>query len=103
MNSTKPCVVDDDMLHWFEGRGLTLDHEGVYYTVNAHNFYVHDQVMIIAIKRGDEERIQPASRMRLYVIARAEPRVRKYYFSGRRRTTLEDMQQEEMMFVNQIL
>lgn len=98
--SEKPCLVDDDISHWFEGRELTLDHDGVYYTVNNHKFYVHDQVMIIAIKRGDQERIQPASRMRLYVKARAEPRVRKYYFSGRRRMPLEEMQEKEMMFVN---
>ena len=102
-NSEKPCLVDDDVSRWFEGKVLTLDDEGVYYTVERKRYYVHDQVIIIAIKRGTMERIQPPRRMRMYVTARGEPRVKEYYFSGRKKTTPEDIRMEEMLYATQIL
>ena len=86
-NSARPCLVDDDVSHWFEGTALTLDNEGVYFETEQQRFYVHDQVMII--KRGTADSIHPASRMRLYVRSRGDPRVRAYYDLGRRRRTLQ--------------
>ena len=102
-NSEKPCLVDVDVSQWFEGKVLTLDDEGVYYTVEQNRYYVHDQVIIICIKRGTMERIQPPRRMRMYVTARGEPRVRDYYFSGRKKRTPEETQEEEMLYAAQIL
>ena len=102
-NSEKPCLVDDDVSQWFEGKVLTVDDEGVYYTVERKRYYVHDQVIIICIKRGTMERIQPPRRMRMYVTARGEPRVRDYYFSGRKKRTPEETQEEEMLYAAQIL
>ena len=57
---------------------LTLDDEGVYYDVEQKRFYVHDQVVIVAIKRGQMDRIQPAFHMRLFVRSRSNPQVRQY-------------------------
>ena len=68
-NSEKPCLVDNHVSQWFEGKVLTLDDEGVYYTVERKRYYVHDQVINICIKRGTMERIQPPRRMRMYVTA----------------------------------
>ena len=61
-NSARPCLVDDDVSHWFEGTALTLDDEGVYFETEQQRFYVHDQVMIIAIKRGTADSRQYLSR-----------------------------------------
>ena len=99
-NSESPCLVDDDVSQWLEGKALMLDDEGVYYTVERKTFYVHDQVIIIA---GTMERIKPPRRMRMYVTARGEPRVREYHFSGRKKRTPEETQEEEMLYATQIL
>lgn len=39
----------------------------------------------------------------MYVTARGEPRVRDYYFSGRKKRTPEETQEEEMLYAAQIL
>ena len=78
-----------------------LDDEGVYYTVERKRYYVHDQVIVIAIKRGNNGAHQPPRRMRMYVTARGEPRVREYYFSGRKKATPEDTQMKEMLYATQ--
>ncbi|KAL3135259.1 hypothetical protein ABBQ38_006233 [Trebouxia sp. C0009 RCD-2024] len=102
-NSEKPCLVDDDVSHWFQGKAVTVDDEGVYNTVEQKRYYVRDQVIIICIKRETVERIQPPRRMRMYVTARGEPRVRDYYFAGRKKRKPEETQEEEMLYATQIL
>lgn len=77
----KPCLLDADMIPWFVDKTLQLNDEGVYYTIDDHKYYVHDQVMILAVKQGFKPPLTPKLRMRRFVQARADPDVRRYYDS----------------------
>lgn len=77
----KPCLIDPDMLPWLVDKTLRLDEEGVYYVIDDQRYYVHDQVMVIAVKQGLKPPLTPKMRMRNYVRARADPDVRRYYNS----------------------
>jgi len=77
----KPCLINEDMETWFVGKELFLDDKGVYYSVGGKKYYVHDQVMIVAVKRKLKDPL-PREQMCKFVIEKADPSVRVYFFRG---------------------
>lgn len=78
-----PCTVNKSYSKWFSDKDLYMDDVGVCYAVmdagKWRRFYVHDQVMILAVKDGLKPDIGK-KRTSLFVKARGDPDVRKYYF-----------------------
>lgn len=95
-NSTKPCLLDPEHVRWFADKLLYSDADGVYFHDRFSNrsnntglkkYYVHDNVMAIALKDGltetwlDRNGRPDITGMRRFVRARCMPTVQDYYFA----------------------
>ena len=80
-NFDKPCIVSASHAKWFVDKELMMDEEGVYYIIDGRKYYVHDQVMTIAVKDKIKEPPKNKTYFRLFVIQRCDPAVQAYYRS----------------------
>ena len=84
-NSDRPCIVDQMYAIWFQDKTLVLDQDGVFYLKNGRKYYVHDQVMTLAVKDGLKE-LPPwgKTKWRLYLRSKCDPDIQKFFIKSTR-------------------
>ncbi len=81
------CTVDTCYAKWFESKSLQCDDDhGVFYILNGRRFYVHDQVMALAVK-DNKKGYPPGGRTQYlrFVRERADPDVQHHCFTRTKR------------------
>ncbi len=83
-NSTSKCIIDSAHRKWFENKIIKQDNDGYcYYELSVHGklkkFYVHNNVMIIAVLEGKKEPMENPAAMRRFVLTKADPDVLNWW------------------------